>query len=103
LPASVALRLVRATVIFWFAVHALTFLLGFRDLTPATHAAVIGIVMVLAYLDLRATNERLLYADLGIGPAHVFGTVLTVAVLLEVAASYALAGLVWPGTTEPIL
>lgn len=100
LPSSVAVRLVRVTVFFWAGVHAVAFLLGLQDPALATRALLVAVVMVLAFLDLRATNERILYANLAIGAHAVIAVVLVVAVVLEAAAVWVLANLVPPGFLE---
>jgi len=100
LPSSVAIRLVRVTVFFWAGIHALVFMLGLQDPALATRALLVSVVLALALLDVRATNERILYANLAIGTPTVIAVVLVVAVALEASAVWVVANLVPPGFLE---
>jgi hypothetical protein len=94
LPRAIAMRLAREAVLLWGAVHLVVLLLGVRRFTLAAHVGVVALVLLLTFVDLRATKEHVLYADLAIGPRPVFGVVLVVAAALEVLATLAVAALI---------
>ncbi len=102
LPRPVATRLVRSAFLLWGAVHLVVLLLGARRLTLATHVAVVGLVLILAFVDLRVTREHVLYADLAIGPRTVFVVVLAVAGALELVATLAVGALIGVSPMEPL-
>ena len=101
LPRPVATRLVRSAFLLWGAVHLIVLLLGVRRLTLAAHVAVVALVLLLAFVDLRVTREHVLYADLAIGPRTVFFVVLAVAGVLELVATLAVGALIGTAPLEP--
>lgn len=87
------MRLVRASALLWGAVHFALLVLGLRRFTLSLHLAVVALVLALAFVDLRANRENVLYADLAIRPRAVVWVVLVVAAGLELAGALAVGAL----------
>ena len=101
LPRPVLLRFARAGVVMWGAVHVALFLMGMRGFSVVTHVLVVALVPILAYVDVRASEESVLDGDLAIGPRSLVGVALVVATALEVAAALALGPLAGTTALEP--
>jgi len=100
-PLPVARRLVRTAALVWLAARLLGAVLGVMVLTPVAAAAFAGVVLLLTWLDLSGTRERILYANLGIHPVAISAIVLTVVASLEVLVGLAIAALGGIGPVEP--
>lgn len=90
MPRPVVFRVARTSTFVWLVARAGMALLGVLVLGPLGRALFIGLVLWLTWFDIRATSERVLYADLGISPLGISLITILVAGSLEAAVAVSL-------------
>jgi hypothetical protein len=71
----------------WVVARAALALVGMVDLSPVGTAGIVLAVVVLTWIELRVSRERLLYANLAVSPRLVTVVAAVVVLSLEVVAA----------------
>lgn len=86
-PKRLLVRLIRQAALIWLAIRGAIALLGAISFTPREVILVTAAVLVISWMDIRWSRERLMIENLAISPLRVSTIVFTSALALDLAAA----------------
>ena len=87
----ITLRIVRNAAVVWLTSRVAIAMVPIIKLSPAATLVFLSLVLVLIWLDMMRTWERLLFANLSVSPVRLTAIALVVVSVLELGFATALA------------
>jgi len=103
LPRRIVLRLAQRAAVAWLAGRAAALIVGELHMSLVGLVWFVPVVLALVWVDLRRSQERLLYGNLGVSPHQISAITLVVILSLEIPTELLISEFLGDVTWEALL